>query len=50
MDLQPSELGAQSVKLLMHKLGCNEGDYPNHIIIASKIVERASCSSIEGVR
>lgn len=50
MDLQPSELGAQSVKLLMHKIGSNEGVYPNHIIIASKIVERASCSSIEGVR
>ncbi|MCK9859602.1 LacI family DNA-binding transcriptional regulator [Paenibacillus sp. ATY16] len=42
MDLQPSELGAQSVKLLMHKLGSIEGDYPNHIIIASKIVEGAS--------
>jgi DNA-binding LacI/PurR family transcriptional regulator len=48
MDLQPSELGVQSVKLLMHKLGSNEGDYPDHVIIASKIVEGASCSSIEG--
>ncbi|CAM3224512.1 LacI family DNA-binding transcriptional regulator [Paenibacillus lupini] len=49
MDLQPSELGAQSVKLLMHKLGIsNEGDYPDHLIIESKIVEGASCSSIEG--
>ncbi|ACT02348.1 LacI family DNA-binding transcriptional regulator [Paenibacillus sp. JDR-2] len=42
MDLQPTELGAQSVRLLMHKLGSIEGDCLNHIIIASKIVEGAS--------
>ncbi|TCM99666.1 LacI family transcriptional regulator [Paenibacillus sp. BK033] len=46
MDLQPSELGAQSVKLLMNKLGSNQGDGQDHIIIASKLVEGASCSSI----
>ncbi|MBD2868709.1 LacI family DNA-binding transcriptional regulator [Paenibacillus arenilitoris] len=46
MDLQPSELGAESVRLLMHKLGGNEGEYPDHIIVRSKIVEGDSCSSI----
>lgn len=46
MDLQPSELGAQSVRLLMHKLGVLEGDYPDHVIIESKIVERNSCAEL----
>jgi DNA-binding LacI/PurR family transcriptional regulator len=33
MDLQPSELGVQSVKLLMHKLGIIDGEYPENLII-----------------
>lgn len=46
MDLQPSELGVQSVRLLMHKMGIIEGQYPTQMIINSKIIERDSCSSI----
>lgn len=46
MDLQPSELGAQSVRLLMHKLGVLEGHFLEHIIVESKIIERNSCQSI----
>ncbi|NQX64758.1 LacI family DNA-binding transcriptional regulator [Paenibacillus alba] len=46
MDLQPSELGVQSVKLLMHKLSVLEGEFTNHWIVDSKIVERDSCSSV----
>ncbi|MDR9749454.1 LacI family DNA-binding transcriptional regulator [Paenibacillus taichungensis] len=47
MDLQPSELGVQSVRLLMHKLGILEGSYENNRIVPSKIIERNSCSSIK---
>ncbi|ULL15214.1 LacI family transcriptional regulator [Paenibacillus sp. H1-7] len=46
MDLQPSELGAESVRLLMHKLGMLQGDYPDHRIVESVVVERNSCRSI----
>ncbi|SDM81662.1 transcriptional regulator, LacI family [Paenibacillus sp. yr247] len=46
MDLQPSELGAQSVKLLMNQLGVLQGDFPGNVIIESKIIERNSCSTI----
>lgn len=43
MDLQPSELGAQAVRMLMRKLGVIEDDHRNRIIVESKIVERNSC-------
>jgi DNA-binding LacI/PurR family transcriptional regulator len=46
MDLQPSELGVHSVRLLMHKLGIIDGEYPENMIISSKIIEGDSCSSI----
>ncbi|WP_028609122.1 LacI family DNA-binding transcriptional regulator [Paenibacillus harenae] len=46
MDLQPSELGVQSVRLLMHKLGACEGDYQDNMVISSTIVEGDSCSTI----
>ncbi len=46
MDLQPSELGVQSVRLLLHKLGIIEGEHSNHWIVNSKIIERSSCSSV----
>ncbi|GGG59238.1 LacI family DNA-binding transcriptional regulator [Paenibacillus radicis (ex Gao et al. 2016)] len=46
MDLQPSELGAQSVKQLMHKLGVLEGEYPDNCIVSSTIIERSSCSPV----
>jgi DNA-binding LacI/PurR family transcriptional regulator len=46
MDLQPSELGVQSVRLLMQKLDVIKGDFPENTIIDSKIIERNSCSSI----
>jgi DNA-binding LacI/PurR family transcriptional regulator len=46
MDLQPSELGVQSVRLLMQKLDVLKGDFPENTIIDSKIIERNSCSSI----
>ncbi|MGO4545342.1 LacI family DNA-binding transcriptional regulator [Paenibacillus sp. 2TAB23] len=48
MDLQPSELGSQAVKQLMHKLGVLEGDYPDHVTVSSKIIERSSCSPVIG--
>ncbi|MEK8133106.1 LacI family DNA-binding transcriptional regulator [Paenibacillus filicis] len=44
MDLQPSELGVQAVRLLMHKLSVLEGEYRNHWIVDSRIIERDSCS------
>jgi DNA-binding LacI/PurR family transcriptional regulator len=44
MDLRPSELGGQAVKLLMHKLGVLEGGYADNWIVDSGIVERSSCS------
>jgi DNA-binding LacI/PurR family transcriptional regulator len=46
MDLQPSELGAQSVRLLMHQLGVLQGDYDENIIVEGKIIERNSVSAI----
>ncbi|TBL79558.1 LacI family DNA-binding transcriptional regulator [Paenibacillus thalictri] len=46
MDLQPSELGMQSVKLLMHRLGVLKGSYPEQVIVESRIVERNSCVPI----
>ncbi|MGO4495647.1 LacI family DNA-binding transcriptional regulator [Paenibacillus sp. 2RAB27] len=46
MDLQPSELGAQSVRLLMHQLGVLQGDYDENIIVEGKIIERNSVSTI----
>jgi DNA-binding LacI/PurR family transcriptional regulator len=46
MDLQPSELGVQSVRLLMYQLGVLQGDFPGNVIIESKIIERNSCSTI----
>ncbi|MBW7452604.1 LacI family DNA-binding transcriptional regulator [Paenibacillus sepulcri] len=46
MDLQSSELGVHSVRLLMHKLGILDGDFPEHMIISSKIIEGDSCSSL----
>ena len=46
MDLQPSELGVQSVRLLLHKLGVIEGEHSNHWIVNSEIIERSSCSSV----
>ncbi|MDF2645823.1 MAG: LacI family transcriptional regulator [Paenibacillus sp.] len=46
MDLQPSELGAQSVRLLMHQLGVLQGDLSENMIIESKIIERNSCLTI----
>jgi DNA-binding LacI/PurR family transcriptional regulator len=46
MDLQPTELGVHSVRLLMHKLGIIDGEYPENMIISSKIIEGDSCSSI----
>jgi len=45
MDLQPSELGAQSVRLLMHQLGLRQGDFNKNVTVESKIVERNSCST-----
>jgi hypothetical protein len=48
MDLQPSELGAQSVKLLMHELAVLEGVYDDRWIVDSKIIERNSCASVGG--
>ncbi|RXZ82900.1 LacI family transcriptional regulator [Paenibacillaceae bacterium] len=45
MDLQPSELGVQSVKLLMRKL--NDPGYSDNWIVNSKIIERSSCASVE---
>ncbi|MBP1966490.1 LacI family DNA-binding transcriptional regulator [Paenibacillus aceris] len=50
MDLQPSELGAQSVRLLMSQLGVLQGDIPRNVIIQSKIIERNSCSTIGQAR
>lgn len=47
MDLQPSELGAQSVRLLMHQLGVLQGEYVETIIVEGKIIERNSVSTIE---
>ncbi|MGG1554596.1 LacI family DNA-binding transcriptional regulator [Paenibacillus ferrarius] len=46
MDLQPSELGAQSVRLLMNQLGVLQGEFPAHVIVESKIIERNSVSTI----
>jgi DNA-binding LacI/PurR family transcriptional regulator len=46
MDLQPSELGVQSVKLLMHKLAVIDGQYSENRIVMSKIIEGDSCSNI----
>ncbi|MFD0678693.1 MULTISPECIES: LacI family DNA-binding transcriptional regulator [unclassified Paenibacillus] len=46
MDLQPSELGVQAVKMLMHKLDVLPGYFPENILVESKIIERDSCSSI----
>ncbi|MDR6551697.1 LacI family DNA-binding transcriptional regulator [Paenibacillus qinlingensis] len=46
MDLQPSELGAQSVRILMHQLGVLPGDFAENVIVESKIIERNSCSTI----
>ncbi|UQZ82358.1 Catabolite control protein A [Paenibacillus konkukensis] len=43
MDLRPSELGAQSVRLLMHKLGVLTDHFPENIVVESTIVERNSC-------
>jgi DNA-binding LacI/PurR family transcriptional regulator len=45
MDLQPSVLAEQSVRLLMHKLGILTEDYPDHILVDSMIIERDSCAS-----
>ncbi len=45
MDLQPSELGAQAVRMLMRKLGVLADDGRNRIIVESKIVERDSCQT-----
>jgi len=47
MDLQPSELGVHSVRLLMHKLGVLKGSYPDNMIISSKIIEGDSCSPVK---
>ncbi|TVY05683.1 LacI family DNA-binding transcriptional regulator [Paenibacillus cremeus] len=47
MDLQPSELGAQSVRLLMHQLGVLQGDFSGNIIVEGKIIERNSVSTID---
>lgn len=46
MDLQPSELGAQSVRLLMYQLGVLQGEYAENIIVEGKIMERNSVSTI----
>lgn len=46
MDLQPSELGVHSVRLLMNKLEVISGEYPDNITISSRIIEGNSCSSI----
>ncbi|GAB6930375.1 LacI family transcriptional regulator CcpA [Paenibacillus sp. JCM 10914] len=46
MDLQPSELGAQSVRLLMHKLGVLEGEFSHNLIIKSNMIERSSCQVV----
>lgn len=46
MDLQPSELGAQSVRLLMKQLGVLAADVQRNVIIQSKIIERNSCSTL----
>ncbi|TFE27797.1 LacI family DNA-binding transcriptional regulator [Cohnella luojiensis] len=48
MDLQPSELGVQAVKLLMRKLNVLEGEHTGNCIVSSRIIERSSCSSIGG--
>ncbi|WP_256761182.1 LacI family DNA-binding transcriptional regulator [Cohnella sp. WQ 127256] len=48
MDLQPSELGAQAVKLLMHKTGVLQGHSSEHWIVDSRIVERSSCTFARG--
>jgi DNA-binding LacI/PurR family transcriptional regulator len=48
MDLQPSELGAQSVNLLMRQLNVLEGEHMGNCIVSSRIIERSSCSSIGG--
>lgn len=47
MDLLPSELGAESVRLLMSQLGVLPRNSPRHVIIESKIIERNSCQAIE---
>ncbi|MDD9268925.1 LacI family DNA-binding transcriptional regulator [Paenibacillus sp. GCM10023248] len=47
MDLLPSELGAESVRLLMSQLGVRPGNTPRNVIIASKIIERNSCQTID---
>ncbi|MBD0381910.1 LacI family DNA-binding transcriptional regulator [Paenibacillus sedimenti] len=44
MDLQPSELGTQSVRLLMSQLGVLQGELSANVIVDSKIIERNSCS------
>ncbi|MFC3746048.1 LacI family DNA-binding transcriptional regulator [Paenibacillus sp. GCM10012306] len=46
MDLQASELGVQSVRLLMHKLGVLEGEYEDNWVVPSKFIEGSSCSAI----
>ncbi|ALS30111.1 LacI family transcriptional regulator [Paenibacillus sp. 32O-W] len=48
MDLQPSELGAHAVRMLMHKLGALEGEYVERVTIGSKIMERDSCAEARG--
>jgi DNA-binding LacI/PurR family transcriptional regulator len=47
MDLQPSELGVQAVRLLMYKLGVLEGEYENNWTIPSQFIERDSCTSVD---
>ncbi|MDF2835630.1 MAG: transcriptional regulator, LacI family [Paenibacillus sp.] len=48
MDLRPSELGGQAVKLLMHQLGVLEGEYADNWMVDSSIVERSSCGAVRG--
>lgn len=49
MDLQASELGGQSVRLLLHKLGVLEGEYEDNCVVPSKFIEGSSCSAITPV-
>ena len=46
MDLQPSELGANAVRLLMQRIGAADGDMPDNLIIGSNIIERDSCATL----
>ncbi|TVX96461.1 LacI family DNA-binding transcriptional regulator [Cohnella terricola] len=46
MDLVPSELGSQAVKLLLHRLGIVEGEYEREWIVSSRINIRESCSPV----